>query len=218
MKRKNGFTLVELMAVIVLIALIMTIAIPNVLRLSRSTKTKAYLTKIQMIEAAANELGNDNIGAIKGSSSYCSFGMNGNEVISAVYHGNVSESELTADLYPCKFFTVDELIIKEGRLEWDEENVCDRKQSCESEFQNNVVLNPVNSTVINKCYVYVYYKYNRIYSYFDKSKCDEDFNYCSSCNQFENNCVPCEDLDGLGEQDKYDYLGRHYLPGFGVDN
>ena len=49
--KKNGFTLVELLSVLVLISLLMGIAIPGINRISKNMKTKSYNEKKELIES-----------------------------------------------------------------------------------------------------------------------------------------------------------------------
>lgn len=58
--KKNGFTLVELLSVLVLISLLMGIAIPGINRISKNMKTKSYNEKKELIESAAVLWGQDN--------------------------------------------------------------------------------------------------------------------------------------------------------------
>ncbi len=53
MKKSKGFTLVELLGVIVVLALIIAIAVPSVITITNKIKNKMYCTKIENIEAAA---------------------------------------------------------------------------------------------------------------------------------------------------------------------
>ena len=53
MKNNKGFTLVELMAVIVILAIIIGIAVPGSIAISHKIKVKMYNTKVNMIEQAA---------------------------------------------------------------------------------------------------------------------------------------------------------------------
>ena len=163
MKKNNGFTLVELTVVMVLIALIMTIAIPSVLKLSKNVKVGAYTTKIGLIEAGAKDYGTSNVNAIANADMGCSFTEDG---------GITVESVFSTLPYRCKRMTVEDLV-KSGKLQYDEKNVCESKDSnCSAQYQNNVVINPVTNYVINKCFVYVYYKNSRVYAKFDKISCD----------------------------------------------
>ena len=51
-KKRNGFTLVELLAVIVILAIVLIIAVPGVLSIINKTKQKAYDMQLDMIEEA----------------------------------------------------------------------------------------------------------------------------------------------------------------------
>lgn len=57
---KKGFTLVEVLAVIVLLGLLVGIAVPNVLRSQTKAKEKTLATKVKNIERAAVLWGQDN--------------------------------------------------------------------------------------------------------------------------------------------------------------
>lgn len=52
MKKKNGFTLVELLAVIVVLALIMIIAIPSVLKVMNSARRQSFALYVDKIVTA----------------------------------------------------------------------------------------------------------------------------------------------------------------------
>ena len=54
MKRKKGFTLVELLAVIVLISLLLIITISSIQNVNRNSKSKLCRTKLSLIEDAVN--------------------------------------------------------------------------------------------------------------------------------------------------------------------
>ena len=68
MKNKQGFTLIELLAVIVVLSIIVGIAIPTVLAVSKRIKKNMFCKKIQMIEEAAVNYGQDNYPLISSSS------------------------------------------------------------------------------------------------------------------------------------------------------
>lgn len=59
MKNKNGFTLVELLAVIVIMALLVAIAVPSTISISNRLKVKMYCSKIDSIETVAQLYGED---------------------------------------------------------------------------------------------------------------------------------------------------------------
>ena len=66
--RENGFTLVEVLAVIVLISLLLLIVVPKLGELDTKSKEKLYEAKVTEILAGAYKYGNDNI---DGLSSEC---------------------------------------------------------------------------------------------------------------------------------------------------
>ena len=57
---KKGFTLVELLSVIVLIGLLLGIGVPGVMRISKKMKERSFNTKKEQIEQAATLWGQDN--------------------------------------------------------------------------------------------------------------------------------------------------------------
>ena len=63
--KNKGFTLVELLAVIVVLALLITIAVPNVIKVSKNIKTEMFCDKVDMILQAAASYGQDNYNLIK---------------------------------------------------------------------------------------------------------------------------------------------------------
>ena len=59
--KKNGFTLVELLAVIVIMAILLTVAVPAVIGISNSIKKNMFCSKVENIEAAAKNYAADYI-------------------------------------------------------------------------------------------------------------------------------------------------------------
>lgn len=58
-EKKRGFTLVEILAVIVLLASLTLIATGSIVAISNRTKIKMFCTKVETIEAAARQYGQD---------------------------------------------------------------------------------------------------------------------------------------------------------------
>lgn len=57
---KKGFTLVELISVIVVLSLIVVLVAPSILDRSKASKLKSYETKVSLIETSATLYGQDN--------------------------------------------------------------------------------------------------------------------------------------------------------------
>lgn len=184
MKKKNGFTLVELLAVIVLIALLAVIAVPSALNLSKKVKNKTYESKIEIMEENAVNYGQSNLSSVRkgyntlrGGNYTCKFSYDGNDNVSKVElrpqaSGFNELKILDNNEYWCFRLTLDELV-ETKNLSWDEENAC---PSCtltsDKSNYDKIIVNPETNYIINKCYMYLYYKNNRVYSYFDVNTCN----------------------------------------------
>lgn len=65
-KEKKGFTLVELIIVIAIIALLMVVAIPSILLISNKINDRMYNSKVELILAAAEIYADDNFASLFG--------------------------------------------------------------------------------------------------------------------------------------------------------
>lgn len=191
MKKQNGFTLVELLAVIVILAILIVIAVPNALRMSQSVKEKSYLTKIENIENAAKLYGENHLSTLKSiqlsngsdTKAFFYYKINSNKEIEEVSKDPIAE----ADGYDIEHWATLKVriqdLVEANNLSWDYKNQCgtlnknnqDKDRVCK-EFYDNQVTDPTNDNVINLCTVYIYYKYSRVYSFFDRENCDDYYN------------------------------------------
>ena len=65
---KKGFTLVEILSVLVLISLLLGLAIPGINKISSNMKKKSYSKKVSLVESAAELWGQDNKTLLQSSS------------------------------------------------------------------------------------------------------------------------------------------------------
>ena len=154
MKKKNGFTLVELIAVIVILGLLITFAVPSVLSVSEKMKADMFCTKIENIEDAANLYGDDKFNDLK---SINEAGITVDMLESA------SESELedyVANQYVLKV-TLTELI-RSNKLNTDKDEA-------------PYIVDPRDENVgLDDTYVLVFKRNNRIYSRYQYSEEDKE--------------------------------------------
>lgn len=186
--RKNGFTLVELLAVIVLLALLMVIAVPNAFKLASKVKGEAFKTKVDLIEKAGADFGQSNTRLVRegismtNSSEHhsCVFNFDNKKNITGVTYKVMPYSSTTNLIdeknrkeYWCTRVTLTDLV-KSGALSWDYENQCDERCTNDSHkaYYDKVITNPDNNYIMNSCYVYLYYRNNRVYTYFDSITCN----------------------------------------------
>ena len=62
---KKGFTLIEILAVIVLMGILLTFLLPKLFSFSKKTESELFEQKIEKIKIEAREYGNDNIDSLK---------------------------------------------------------------------------------------------------------------------------------------------------------
>ena len=60
LKRKRGFTLIEIMIVVLIIAILLAIAIPNFLRARETSRAKSCAANLRQIETAKEQWAMDN--------------------------------------------------------------------------------------------------------------------------------------------------------------
>ena len=134
---KKGFTLVELLAVIVVLGIVATIAVVSVGGISNTIKDNILEKKIKMIEEAA---------VLKGQDA----------------KGGVIYSEKKYDNYPCVSFIVSELV--PNYLDKDNDNNC---LTSSSSGAGCIVDPSNDNNYLDKYEVIVYYKHKRIYAKVD---------------------------------------------------
>ena len=152
--KKNGFTLVELIAVIVILGLLIAFAVPSVLTVSEKMKADMFCTKIENIEDAANLYGNDKFNDLK------SINEGG---ITVDMLENASESELNgyiANKYVLRVPLTE--LIRNNKLNTDKDEA-------------PYIVDPRDEKVgLDDTYVLIFKRNNRIYSRYQYNEADKD--------------------------------------------
>lgn len=150
-KNNNGFTLVELIAVIVLIALLFVVAIPAAMKVGDNAKKKSFETKLNLIKSAGELYGQKELKVLQTeTNSFCK--IEGDKI-------TTSETQIDEAYYPCFKKTVGELLQK-GMIDRDDYYNC-------SSGLIDVIYNPVTENTINQCNVYIYFKNNKPSAIYD---------------------------------------------------
>ncbi len=184
--KNKGFTLVELLVVIVLIGLLIAISIPAASKVIKNSKEKAYNTRIEFIESEAIIYGESNIDYVRQGVDFvtnethiCTFGPGEKPDVTysdpMTYSSNILDGR--ENTYLCIKVKVADLA-NNNLLNYDNKDFCNNNANCNSSNKvhyNNQILNLTNNNIINYCNIYIYYKNNRVYAYFDKNKCDTPY-------------------------------------------
>lgn len=142
---KKGFTLVELLSVIVLLGLIMGIASYGVIRAGNKAKERTLLTKIKNIEKAAVLYGQDH------KENFIS-----------------STKEFCTGITDCRYYK--ESITVSTLLEEDANG-----PYINGDNESNNILNPTDDKKnMNNCKIQIYEKYGKIYAVYESKNKDLD--------------------------------------------
>ncbi len=133
---KKGFTLTELLAVIVILGIIMTIGIRSVYSINHAARKKLLATKIEEIETAAIKYGQEH--------TFTSDNCN-----SVTFKDSEGKTQTFDATFCIKDITVQTLI---------------DSKDFETKEKNNKVLNPVTNNPLNEEEVFIYKKNNRVYA------------------------------------------------------
>lgn len=147
----KGFTLVELLAVIVLLGLLVGLAVPGIINGSNKSKERTLNTKIKNIEKAAIMYGQDNRNLISKKISddeykYCF--KDGKLIENCYYYEKDGKTTITVEDLAKGF---------DGNsyIKFDKEEK---------------IVNPTDeSKDLNACEIQIYQKYGKIYAAYDKS-------------------------------------------------
>lgn len=144
----KGFTLVEIISVIALLAILIIITLPIIGNVSENIKKNTLNTKIKNIEKAAVLFGQDNRENFRNKCDYCKDNED-NAIENCYCYGNETSSET---------ITVEKLL-DAGKIE--EDTVTDGG--------DKVITNSLDETkYLNECEIQIYEKYGKIYAVYDK--------------------------------------------------
>ncbi len=136
---KKGFTLVELLAVIVILAIIITIAVPSTIAVSNKIKKKMYNTKVDMIMDAAKMYGQDYSSKVNGDENSCNVLVKVSELSGYVKKDDVDDGKVLSpidnssmnDLQICLYKKNNRIYAKPNNCnEWTNNNNIDLNNYC----------------------------------------------------------------------------------------
>lgn len=125
MKNKKGFTLVELLAVIIVLGLIMAVAIPSSITIGNKIKEKLLSDKLDFAEKAAVLWGQDNRSCFSGS---------GCSEYPSTLNANCT---LSGDLKTCNITL--EMLAKEQYYDYDSDDKIENPKDSEKCLNNYII-------------------------------------------------------------------------------
>lgn len=152
----KGFTLVEIISVIALLALVMIITVPAISNTSLNIKKKTLNTKVENIEKAAI------LYAQKHRENFTRLGVNaclnkycfkdGIPISNCECYLEKDDDNNIVEINVAKL--ISENLIKEDKI---------------TESNEKIIINPVDeSKYLNECKIQIYQKYGKIYAVYDK--------------------------------------------------
>lgn len=179
----KGFTLVEILSVIALLALIVIITVPAINGVSDNIKKSTLKTKIENIEKAAVLYGQEhreNFVATCNSEGELCYNITGEcSCYSLTYTktdagGNVLSKDTTT--IPVSKLLNPSVALTDGDYAETYVN-SNEKPYIEADDNSGNIINPLNDMPINTCEIQIYQKYGKIYAvYIDKKTSDNEYN------------------------------------------
>lgn len=136
MKKRNGFTLVELLGVVALIGILVGIAVPSVINISAKIKKNMYCSKLDLLESDAKLWGDDHFSDL-----------------TVIDHVKADSESMKDYLKNATSLTVGDLV-RAGYTKKDK-NAKD----------DILVLDPRNDASMDNEDIYVYIRNKRVYAY-----------------------------------------------------
>lgn len=160
MKNKNGFTLVELLAVVSILAILALIVTPAVMTIRQNTLERSLQGKFNQINIAAKDWASKHLNLIPSDVNECSCNGSSDSCISGYYGYYNTEDVKTS----CCYFIKVRNLIEQGYLVGD------------SGDEKDILLNPLSREPLNSATVCIRYDNNsamsrRIVSYIVGENC-----------------------------------------------
>jgi len=177
---KKGFTLVEVLSVIILLGLLVGIAVPNIMKSSNKAKERTLSTKIKNIEKAAVLYGQDNRNSFTKDTTksgisdclnkYCPKDSSNNPISNCYCFQKNNKTTITVDLLANPGNDSEGNPI-EPYIKYDEASI---------------IKNPTDeSKNMEDCDIQIYQKYGKIYAVYTKTKKyidgSDDIEYNKNC-------------------------------------